>query len=225
MLEIYDSGIASAKENMEIDRKLMRSLADSTRCILHFYRWKTACATYGYFMDPSMLVKETTALELARRPTGGGMIFHLNDFAFSLLIPSTHPAYTVNTLKNYAFVNGMILEALRKLTPKTLDLLEPELLEEGPTNFCMAKPIQYDLMLHGKKIGGGAQRRTRFGFLHQGTIALAPPPKNMVESCVTSTVFGSIQKNSTALFDNDHCLDDMRVALKQSIIETARTVL
>ena len=37
---------------------------------------------------------------------------------------------------------------------------------------CFANPVRDDVMLLGRKIAGAAQRRTRGGFLHQGSIQL-----------------------------------------------------
>jgi lipoate-protein ligase A len=44
----------------------------------------------------------------------------------------------------------------------------------------MAKPTKYDVMWEGKKVGGGAQRRTKYGFLHQGTISLGRPDEEFL---------------------------------------------
>jgi lipoate-protein ligase A len=45
----------------------------------------------------------------------------------------------------------------------------------------MAKPTKYDVMWEDKKIAGAAQRKTRKGFLHQGTIALVNPNREYLE--------------------------------------------
>jgi lipoate-protein ligase A len=50
----------------------------------------------------------------------------------------------------------------------------------------MARPTKYDVMLQGRKIAGAAQRKTKAGFLHQGTIALLCPDPELlgaVELC------------------------------------------
>jgi lipoate-protein ligase A len=40
-------------------------------------------------------------------------------------------------------------------------------------HLCFANPVRADLMIDGRKIAGAAQRRTRAGLLHQGSIQLA----------------------------------------------------
>lgn len=181
---ILDTGISSAEKNMAIDAELLEQAAFQTGPILHLYDWDTPSATYGHFIDPFRFILQdaasTCGLRLARRPTGGGMIFHLSDLAFSIIVPASHPGYSVNVLDNYAFVNHLVIEAVKRFTNhQTLPHLlpnEPEARDSICKNFCMAKPTKYDVMWEGRKVGGGAQRRTKHGFLHQGSISLALPP-------------------------------------------------
>ncbi|MBA3817151.1 MAG: hypothetical protein H0X29_11675 [Parachlamydiaceae bacterium] len=182
--EIIDTGKASAVRNMAIDVELLDQLAsEQKRPILHLYDWDVPSATYGHFTDPYRFIHpnaDKLGLQLARRPTGGGMIFHLTDLAFSILVPASHYGYSVNVLDNYAFVNYLVIEAVKRFTNLQI---HPHLLSHEPQttvaiskHFCMAKPTKYDVMLEGRKIGGGAQRRTKHGFLHQGSISLSLPP-------------------------------------------------
>ena len=57
------------------------------------------------------------------------------------------------------------------------ELLEESAIASSPStqHFCMATPTKYDLMIGSKKFAGAAQRKTRYGYLHQGTISLATP--------------------------------------------------
>lgn len=181
---IHDTGIASAQDNMKIDAALLDNLdASSKRPILHLYDWEAPSATYGHFINPSNHLSNhalnTHCLQLAKRPTGGGLIFHTTDWAFSALVPAGHEAYSVNILENYAFINHLLVEVISCFLGRSarLSLLpdEPKSLDDHCHYFCMAKPTKYDVMLKGKKVGGGAQRRTKSGFLHQGSISLALP--------------------------------------------------
>jgi lipoate---protein ligase len=190
---ILDTGRANAVENMAIDAKLLESMKNQTAAqpTLHFYEWTAKSVTYGLFIEPSALLNmdqvKKESLQLAQRPTGGGVIFHLSDFAFSLLIPQTHHAYSINPLNNYAFVNELVIEVIKRFSGKAaapyLLSNEAQIPKSSPlSHFCMAKPTKFDVMLHGRKVGGGAQRRTRFGILHQGTISLSFPPESLLRN-------------------------------------------
>lgn len=200
---IVDTGVGSAQGNMDIDKKLLEEIAASRHPLLHFYEWEGRCATHGYFAKPTELLNMEAAqrwnLQLGRRPTGGGVIFHLCDFAFSIVIPSTHPRFSLNTLENYAFINHLVIQAIESFSGERL----APVLYNGQgmdqclcvEHFCMAKPTQYDVMIGGRKVGGAAQRRTKEGFLHQGSISLAMPPRDMLEE---------------VLFPESKALDGMR---------------
>lgn len=220
----------SAEQNMALDAAFLNSLRTHPRVILHFYQWSGINATHGYFTDPfAWLNREEAAkrqLQLAKRPTGGGIIFHHCDLAFSLLIPSAHPGYSINPLNNYSFVNHAIISAIKSFNGKSATLLEEngKSARSNLSSFCLATPTKFDVMLEGKKIAGGAQRRIREGFLHQGSISLTLPSKEFLENLVSTEVSNSIFANSASLlglkFDKSefkNISDEMREWLIKSI--------
>ncbi|MBA3236966.1 MAG: hypothetical protein H0T62_01270 [Parachlamydiaceae bacterium] len=194
MLTIIDSGHESAERNMEIDQQLLLSLYQHTKPILRFYDWKQPSATFGYFSSPESLLNVQAAkeygLQLARRPTGGGLLFHEFDFTFSFLLPATHPLFSLNTLENYRLVNQIVANAIQKYLhiEKPLELLCCQKIPNQSTsqskelrNFCMAIPTVYDVVSNGRKLAGAAQRRTKLGFLHQGSISLQLPSDDFLK--------------------------------------------
>lgn len=212
MPEIIFSENADAEHLMARDQALLHDLGAFPRPILHFYTWSQPAATYGYFLDPyRYLIKngiDRRGIQLARRPTGGGILFHHCDLAFSVLIPSTHPGISLNTLSNYALVNNAVSEAVRMFIGERPALL----LEEEPqpdancSSFCMAKPTKYDVMLGGKKVGGAAQRRTKDGLLHQGSIALGIPSREFLEEVLVpgTCIAEAMKRNSFPLLGEQY---------------------
>jgi lipoate-protein ligase A len=187
--QVIDRGLQSAEENMRFDAELLERADKYARPVLHLYDWAGDSATFGYFTEPSQFLDlaqaQSLSLQLARRPTGGGIVFHLWDLAFSVLVPSHCPEYSTNTLENYGLVNRAVLSSVQEFLSGTLPLtLTPEdfsAMDKNCSFFCMAKPTKYDVMWEGRKIAGAAQRKTRKGFLHQGTIALVMPPLSYLE--------------------------------------------
>ena len=185
--KVIDTGEMSAEENMRLDAQLLET--QQAECVLHLYEWKGECATYGYFTDPAKLIDLDTAqklsLNLARRPTGGGIVFHMWDMAFSVVVPAHSLNFSTDTLKNYAFVNNAVLCAVKDFlgdrSPLTLTPEDLALWDTDCSRFCMARPTKYDVMWEGKKVAGAAQRKAKLGFLHQGTIALTLPPCDYLE--------------------------------------------
>ncbi len=205
MLSVLDSGIQTAAENMACDFDLLKRLQKDP--ILHLYNWEGLSATYGYFIRPekhlNLEAAQELKLSLARRPTGGGIVFHIWDYAFSFLMPSSHILFSQNPLENYRFVNEVVLEVMQDffslshldLTPHSFPISG-----EDCQNFCMARPTQYDVIYKGLKIAGAAQRKTKLGFLHQGTISLAFPDEKLLRSLLLSKedVFDAMRMYSFA---------------------------
>lgn len=216
--KVLDTGVRTAKENMALDAALLEDLAIDRDPLLHFYEWKQDAATFGHFVDPKKFLKNLD-LDLAKRPTGGGIIFHVADFAFSILVPSSHPNYSLNSLENYAFINEQISKAVAHLGIPQLLPTEPT---SGVAGYCMAKPTKYDVMVGGKKIGGAAQRRTRDGYLHQGSISLGLPSDEFLKRYLDEEVVSAMSDLSYAPLGKKWTkqqLEEARADLKQKIIE------
>lgn len=217
--KVIDSGSASPEQNMAIDAELLKSAGQMP--ILHLYEFEGAAATYGYFIRPFAHLNEERVkqkgLKLARRPTGGGIIFHLWDFTFSLLLPAAHPAYSRNPLDNYTAINGKVGQILSALCAKSPTLLK----EKGCCSpFCMAKPTIYDLLLGGQKVGGAAQRSTKQGLLHQGSIALHPPEEDYLKDLLLDQeMIEKMQQNSGFIASDKTPLKELREKLKTLFIE------
>lgn len=192
MMQILDTGISSAETNMSFDTSLLRDLTPTSDPILHLYQWARPSATFGYFIQPENHLDLQKAahhnLDLARRPTGGGIVFHIWDLAFSFLMPSGHPSFSLNTLDNYAFVNKAVLEVVSSYFSLTPELIIEDGRLMGPDcqNFCMARPTQFDVVYKGVKIAGAAQRRRKQGYLHQGTISLSVPNLTLLHDVLLS---------------------------------------
>ncbi len=192
MLCVIDTESSSAESNMSRDAQLLDSLEEEP--ILHLYGWERPSATYGHFIDPAgyfdMEAIKRREISLARRSTGGGIVFHIWDYAFSFLMPSSHPYFSTNTLDNYRFVNEIVLEVIKKLflIDDCIHLIADDFPAKGPScsHFCMARPTQYDVVYKGVKIAGAAQRRTKKGYLHQGTISLASPDEALLRELLIS---------------------------------------
>jgi lipoate-protein ligase A len=192
--EVIDTGISSAEENMRFDAEMLEKLQEKKRPVLHLYDWKQDSITYGLFVDPAAFLNlkgvEEAGFDLAKRPTGGGIVFHAWDLAFSVLVPASDERFSNKTLANYEWVNTRVLAAAKEfvgiqasfeLTP-----VDAAYKDDACQRFCMARPTKYDVVWQGRKIAGAAQRKTRDGFLHQGTIALVLPPQGMLNRLLQS---------------------------------------
>jgi lipoate---protein ligase len=238
MLQVLDTGSHPAQENMLLDERLLIEMDANAAPILHLYKWDGPSATYGYFIDPAKYLDlnklRQQRIALARRPTGGGIVFHIWDLAFSFLMPASHPRFSLNTLDNYRFVNESVLEVMKEF----LQLIGP--LEIIPQNysstaieaesFCMARPTIYDVVYQGRKIAGAAQRRRKNGYLHQGTISLALPQIGLLSELLLSekSVVQAMMAYSFAplgRYWDAHALKSMRDEIEKRLADNLRAKL
>ncbi len=224
MWDCLDTGKNSASENMALDARLLEELNPSGAPLLHLYDWEESSATYGYFLKFEEHLKGKE-LDFARRPTGGGVIFHLTDLAFSALIPA-HLASN-DTLSNYQYINDRVKLAVKKLLEERFspDLLatDPPKEEGSSSHFCMAKPTIYDVMIGEKKVAGAAQRQRKQGILHQGSISLALPRREeIVPHLAHPEVYEAMLETTFAPLKGDYVqseLQDLREEMKTRLKE------
>lgn len=232
-LRIFETGIKTAEENMALDASLLETMKPSELPLLHLYRWKGLSLTYGYFIRPEEFLNlermQKRAIFGARRPTGGGIVFHLWDLAFSFLLPSAHPSFSLNPLENYRFVNRAVLQAVEDVFGLKASALLPEEMQgedAACAKFCMAAPSKYDVIWEGKKIAGAAQRKKRQGYLHQGTIALSLPDFPLLEDVLLSkAVRDSMRLFSFAPLGKEPVTEEVRKAVELKLIEKLAEVV
>ena len=164
-LVVYeDRALAGAALNMAIDEALFEH---STSPTIRFYGWRRPAVSFGYFADFAQVERDTPAQELVRRWTGGGSVPHGQDLTYSIMIPAREPTARLGPLALYTAVHGAIQAAL---VPEGREAMFAPVAVPKISGACFANPVRDDLLLDGRKIAGAAQRRTRRGILHQGSI-------------------------------------------------------
>lgn len=160
---MHDLERKSAAMNMAVDEALLRT---ATEPILRFYGWRQPSLSFGYFGRFSDVAAEARERELVRRWTGGGIVLHGLDLTYSIVLPRRRTSELPSTRKIYNDIHGAIREAL--FADKDVVLAS----ENAPkiSDTCFANVVTADVMVRGRKIAGAAQRRTRAGLLHQGSI-------------------------------------------------------
>lgn len=165
------SAAADAPHNMALDETLLEHMPRLQKPVLRFYEWTEPAATFGYFQKFREVEMLTQLRPLVRRPTGGGIVPHDADWTYSLAFPANHSWYALKAVESYRRVHEWLQSAFANLRVATE--VAPGCLKSGPGQ-CFQGHEQYDLLWHGRKIAGAAQRRTRQGLLIQGSVQ--PPP-------------------------------------------------
>ena len=162
-------------EHMALDEHLVRIRPGVVT--LRFYNWTPGPAvTFGY----AQFIREVRrAMEearfpgpYARRPTGGGVVFHTDDLTFSLVFTSpAKPTEIYKNLHSAIFTQlqkgGLAGSVFGEFLPATA--YAPSVNHEA--NACFIRPVENDLLAaNGQKMLGGAIRRFGSNVLYQGSL-------------------------------------------------------
>ena len=165
----------SPYRNMATDELLQDETMALGAPILRFYAWDIPSASFGYSQKPQAVTRQ--GLTLVRRPTGGGVVYHDCDLTYTFAIPAGNRLCELNRLDSYKVIHQGVMLALDKLG--IVPHLEPDagIKHDRATLQCFVSPSPNDVMASdGAKLAGAAQRRTRKGILHQGSISMATLP-------------------------------------------------
>jgi len=156
---------------MAMDEALHEALPRLGQPVLRFYGWTEPAATFGYFQKFTEVGRATLLRPLIRRPTAGGMVPHDADWTYSLAFPAGHAWHSLRAEESYRRAHGWIQTAFAALGAET-ELAA--FCKKSAPGQCFAGHEKFDLLWHGRKIAGAAQRRNRLGLLIQGSVQ--PPP-------------------------------------------------
>jgi len=162
-------GLASPARNMALDEALLREVQEP---VLRIYEWNDPAVSLGYF-QPVSLVPEGRSF--IRRYTGGGLVDHARDVTYTLVLPRAHPWMELSAPDSYCLIHRGVQAAIAACG------IESEIAptaSAAESDACFQKPVRFDIVAEGHKLSGAAQRRTREGLLHQGSILLPDPKRN-----------------------------------------------
>lgn len=165
---------AGAAENMAVDFLLLQRYPVPAAARFRHYEWRTQAFTFGLSQAMDYIRANLPSggpFDLCRRPTGGGLVDHRNDWTYGLVIPRGHALFDAPATQAYREVHAALAAAMQALgEPVALhDQRHPT--EEGPT-ICFERPELYDVLntATGLKIAGAAMKRNKHGLLLQGSI-------------------------------------------------------
>jgi len=164
---LLDSGRRPPAFNMALDEALLEAVARLQKPVLRFYGWTEPAATFGYFQRYADVERTTSLRPLIRRPTGGGIVPHDADWTYSLAFPPGHKWHSLKAEASYRRVHEWIQSAFKRVG--VLVELAPASRKAGPGQ-CFVGHEKSDLLWHGRKIAGAAQRRNQLGLLIQGSV-------------------------------------------------------
>ncbi|WP_297888714.1 biotin/lipoate A/B protein ligase family protein [uncultured Halorubrum sp.] len=170
-------------EQMALDEVAAETAAAGGPATLRTYRWDPSCLTLGRHQEPASVdwaFCEREGIEVSRRQTGGGGIYHdrTGDIAYSIAVPAeTVPG---ELLDCYHLLCEPVLDAFDRLgiDADYVDEPMPEL--HRPACYLRELHPAHDVVAPGpgdrtdpRKIAGNAQYRKREAVIQHGSLTFS----------------------------------------------------
>lgn len=175
-LEILPSRTAGAAENMALDLLLLQRYPRASAPRFRHYGWRSPAFTFGYSQKIAFVraaLPPDGPFDLCRRPTGGGIVDHREDWTFALVIPRGHPLEDTRAAQSYRAVHECLAAALRAQGVPAVTKAPTAAAEPLPgAGVCFERAEIHDVIDErtGGKIAGAAQKRNKHGLLFQGSL-------------------------------------------------------
>jgi lipoyl(octanoyl) transferase len=168
------SRTGGAAENMALDFLLLQRYPEAAAPRFRHYGWHRPAFTFGYAQKIAWVREQLPAgerFDLCRRPTGGGIVDHRQDWTYALVIPRGHELEELRATQSYRALHAALVDALHaQSVPAVLKMPDEE--EPATPGVCFQRAEIFDVVhaLSGEKIAGAAQKRNKHGLLCQGSI-------------------------------------------------------
>jgi len=156
---LVDTGYGDAYTNMAVDEAILwarsQGIVPNT---LRFFTWRPSAVSIGYFQgvwqEVDVEACRRLGVEIVRRPTGGGAVFHAEDgeLTYSVVVPQDAPFLPASFSDSFRVLSQGVVQGLRRLGVDA---------RFAPVN---------DLVAGGRKISGNAQTRRWGVILQHGTV-------------------------------------------------------
>lgn len=179
ILEVLPERTGGAAENMASDFLMLQRYPREKVARYRHYGWRSPAFTFGYSQKIAFVrsqLPEGETFDLCRRPTGGGVVDHRDDWTYAVVIPRGHPLEEARATQSYRAIHEALAAAFEtsgipvelKSTAASADGAEPG----GPAGVCFERAEIFDVVhaQSGAKIAGGAQKRNKRGLLFQGSV-------------------------------------------------------
>lgn len=157
------------------------TLLAAARPALRLYGWRPACASLGRSQSPATVDLDAARelrVDVVQRATGGGAILHNEEeVTYGIVVPLDFPGLPRDIPGSFAFLSEGVRLALVSLGLP----VEVESAAGGRADdpLCYVRHQGTNLFVGGRKISGGAQRRTNAAILQHGTVIVRRDEERM----------------------------------------------
>lgn len=170
------------------DAALLAEQAPGGPPVLRLYTWSPPAVSVGYMQDADAILDfarcGAAGIDVVQRPTGGRAILHADEVTYAIVAACDDDRFGTSLRDAHQIVGTCLAASLRHLGVHA-SLSRPD---RDPARSLVREPCftsagRAELLVHGRKLLGSAQRRTATAFLQHGSLLVGPAHENLAE-CV-----------------------------------------
>ena len=161
---------------MALDEVAAETAADGGPRTVRVYTWEPGTLSLGYRQDPETVdwgVCADRGIDVTRRPTGGGGIYHdtVGDISYTIAVPAGEVPGEL--LSCYELLCEPVLDAFERMGVDAAfaDAEQPAI--HPPACYLRGVDPAHDILAGGRKISGNAQYRQRDAVVQHGSLSYA----------------------------------------------------
>ncbi len=146
--------------------------------VFRVYTWSPPAISLGRYQQTDCLDLEACradGVDIVRRVTGGGAIYHDRELTYSLACAGDDLDKKPRTVsESFEIINRFLIVFYRWMGFRAVYSKDTAVttMTGRRAAFCFSGNEKYDIMINGKKIGGNAQRRMGKAVLQHGSVPL-----------------------------------------------------
>jgi lipoyl(octanoyl) transferase len=171
---------ANGAFQMAVDQALLENPSLVQSPSFRVYTWSPPCISLGLNQNSDTVDLElckANGVDVVRRPTGGRAVLHDREVTYAAVFPEGTGVFLHSLAEIYDLINRALLKGLRRLgIPAELEKRSLDIRNhyQSPLSAsCFSASAKHEILVHGKKLVGSAQRRLASGVLQHGSILLS----------------------------------------------------
>ena len=162
---------------MALDEVAAETAAAGGPRTVRVYRWGPDCLSLGYRQGPGTVDWGFCAdrgIDVTRRPTGGGGIYHdaVGDISYTIAVPAEEVPGEL--LACYELLCEPVLDAFERMAVDAAFAETEQPTIHRPTCYLRGVDPAHDILADERKISGNAQYRQRDAVVQHGSLSYAP---------------------------------------------------
>lgn len=165
---------------MALEEIAAETAADGGPRTVRVYQWSPSTLSLGYRQEPESVAwqyAEESGIDVTRRQTGGGGIYHdeFADISYSIVVPGEE--LPGDLMDCYEILCEPVLEGFHRMGVDAEFVAEAHPALHEPACYLRALHPAHDMVVDGRKISGNAQYRTRDAVIQHGSLSYALRPE------------------------------------------------